>query len=92
MYLVMYELWPRALMCIFKSVKWIICSKFCPLLLFPFLGPLAKLRKATISFVFSLRPHGTTRLLLDRFSLNLIFDDFLKIFQENASFIKVRQE
>jgi hypothetical protein len=92
MYLVMYELWSRALMCILKSVKWIIRGKFCPLLLFPFLGPLEKLRKAAISFIMSLRPHGTTRLLLDRFSLNLIFEDFLKIFQENASFIKIRQE
>jgi hypothetical protein len=27
-----------------------------------------KLRKATISFTMSVRPHGTTRLSLDRFS------------------------
>ena len=34
-----------------------------------FLGAFAKLRKATISFVMSVRPsHETTRLLLDGFS------------------------
>jgi hypothetical protein len=37
-----------------------------------FLGVLAKLRKATISYVMSVRPsllpHGTTRLTLDGFS------------------------
>jgi hypothetical protein len=32
---------------------------------------LAKLRKATFSFVMSVRPHGTTRLPLDRVLLNL---------------------
>jgi len=33
-----------------------------------FLGAFAKLRKATISFVMSVRPHGITRLPLDGFS------------------------
>jgi hypothetical protein len=32
------------------------------------LGAFSKLRKATISFVVSVRPHGTTRLLLGGFS------------------------
>jgi hypothetical protein len=32
-----------------------------------FLGAFSKLRKATISFVMSVRPHGTTRLPLDGF-------------------------
>jgi hypothetical protein len=40
-----------------------------------FLGVYAKLRKATISFVMSDRPHGT-RLQLDVFSENLIFECF----------------
>jgi hypothetical protein len=43
------------------------------------LAAFAKLRKATIGFVMSagyVRPHGTTRLPLDRFSWNLIFEDF----------------
>jgi hypothetical protein len=35
---------------------------------FLFLGAFAKLRKATISFVKSVRPDGTTRLPLDGFS------------------------
>jgi len=48
--------------------------------LLAFLGAFAKLRKATISFVMSVRlsvlpsgrPHGTTRLTQDRFSWNLM--------------------
>jgi hypothetical protein len=32
------------------------------------------LRKATVSFVMSRRPDGTTRLSLDGFSWNLIFE------------------
>jgi hypothetical protein len=51
----------------------------------PFLkGAFAKLRKVTINFVMSIhsfRPHGTTRLPLNEFSLNLIF----KLFFENMS-------
>jgi len=42
-------------------------------------GALAKLKKVTISSVASVRPHGTTRLPPDGFSLNLTNDDFLKI-------------
>jgi hypothetical protein len=34
----------------------------------PFLGAFAKLLKAAISFVVSVRPHGTTRLPPDGFS------------------------
>jgi hypothetical protein len=41
-----------------------------------FLGAFAKLRKATISFVLSIRTHGTTRLPLEGFSFNLIFHLF----------------
>jgi hypothetical protein len=51
------------------------------------LGAFHKLRKATISFVMSVRPsvrpparpHGTIRLALDGFSSNLVLDDFLKL-------------
>ena len=46
-----------------------------------FLDALAELRKLTISFVMSVRPHGTTRLLLDRFSRNLVWEYFSKICQ-----------
>ena len=42
----------------------------------------AKLRKATISFVVSVCPHGITRLPIDRFSWNLIFEYFSKIFEK----------
>ena len=43
-------------------------STVLPIAPFPVLGAFAKLRKATISFVMSVRPHGTTRLPLDGFS------------------------
>jgi len=54
-----------------------------------FLGAFSKLRKATIGFVMSVLPHGTTRLPLDGVSWNLIFEDFSKICRENSSFIKI---
>jgi len=38
------------------------------LLVYVILGALVKLRKATIGFVMSVRPHGTTRPPLDGFS------------------------
>ena len=52
-----------------------------------FLGAFTKLRKATISFVRSVRltvrpyvrPHGTTGIPLDGFSWNLMFEDFWKL-------------
>ena len=48
--------------------------------------------KATISFVMSVCPHGTTRLPLDEFSLNFIFENISKNCRENSSFIKIWQE
>ena len=42
------------------------------------LGVFAKLRKATISFVVSVHPHGT-RLPLDGFSLRFVFEYFSEI-------------
>jgi len=47
-----------------------------------FLGAFAKLRKATVSFLMSVRPHGTTLLPLDRCSWNFKFENILKIFWE----------
>jgi hypothetical protein len=45
-----------------------------------FLSTSAKLREVNISFVMFVRPsvhlHGVTRLPLEGFSLNLIFEDF----------------
>jgi hypothetical protein len=56
----------------------------------------AKLQKATIAFVMSVRPsvrpQETTRLPLDEFSWNLICKYFSKIWHENSSFIKIWQE
>ena len=53
-------------------------------------GAFAKLRKATLSFVVSVRPRGTTRFPLDGFWWKLIFELFFfpKICRENSSFIK----
>ena len=47
------------------------------------LGAFAKLRKATISFVTSVCPHGTARLPLYGFWRNLIFQTFSKICRGN---------
>jgi hypothetical protein len=59
---------------------------------FVFWGAFAKLRKATTSFVMSVRPHGITRLPLDGFSWNLIFEGFSTICREISSFIKIWKE
>jgi hypothetical protein len=48
--------------------------------------------KRLVSFVMSVRPHGTTRLPVDRFSWNLIFEYFSKIWRENSGFLKIWQE
>jgi hypothetical protein len=57
---------------------------------------IVKLRKATLSFVIyvypSVRPHTTTRLTLDGFSWNFIYEYFLKICRENLISIKIWQE
>jgi hypothetical protein len=45
-----------------------------------------------MSVRLSVRPHGTTRLPLDGFSWNLIFEDFSKICRENSSVTKIGQE
>ena len=53
-----------------------------------FKSPLQKknAKQKTIIFVISVCPHGRTRLLLDEFSQNLIFDDFFsKIWRENLT-------
>jgi hypothetical protein len=57
-----------------------------------FLGALAELRKVTISFVISVRPHGQTRFPLDGSPRNLIFANLSKICRENSSFMKIREE
>jgi len=57
-----------------------------------FLGAFALLRKATISFVTSVCPHVTMRLPLGGFSWNLIFECFSKIYQDNSSPIKIKEE
>jgi hypothetical protein len=51
----------------------------------PFLGAFTILWKATMILVMSVRPHGTTRLPLDGFSWNLIFEHFSKVCREKVS-------
>ena len=57
------------------------------------LGAFAKLRRATVSFVMSVRlsvcPHGTTRLPLDGLSWKSRFMNFSKFCRENSSFNKM---
>jgi hypothetical protein len=61
-----------------------------------FVGAFAKLRKAAFSFVISdcpsLRPRGTTRLPLDGFSWNFVFENILKIRRENSNLVEIWQE
>jgi hypothetical protein len=40
----------------------------------------------------SVRPYGTTRLPVNGFSSNLVFEDFSKDCLDNSSFIKMRLE
>jgi len=47
------------------------------LTVFQFLGTFAKSRKAALSFVLSVRLHGTTWFTLDGYSWNLVFEYFL---------------
>ena len=49
-------------------------------------------KRLLASSCLSVRPHGTTRLPLDGFSFNLIFEDFSKICWENSILIKIVQE
>jgi hypothetical protein len=56
------------------------------------LRALAKLRKATISFLMSVCLHGINGLPLNGFSLNLISVGFSKTCLEFSNFIKIWQE
>ena len=56
-----------------------------------YLNAFATLRKATISFVVSVRPHSTRRLPLDGFSWTSMFKYVSKICRENSRFIKIEQ-
>jgi hypothetical protein len=56
----------------------------------------AELRKATVSFVMSvrlsIRPHGTSRISLNAFPWSLIFEYLSKMCLGNSSFFEIRQE
>ena len=62
-------------------------------LLWLFLSAFAKLRKATISFVRSVRlsvcPQGKVRLPQEGFSWNMMFENFSKIYRESSRFTKM---
>jgi len=49
------------------------------------LGEFGTSREAPISFVNSVGPHGTTRLPLDGFSRNFVFEDSAEICRKNSS-------
>jgi len=51
-----------------------------------------KLRKTTISFLMSVRLHGTNRLPMAGFSWSLMSVDFSKSCLEDSNFIKIWQE
>jgi hypothetical protein len=59
-----------------------------------FQAPSQNCEKRLLASCLSVRPsvrsHGTTRLPLDGFSWNLIFDYFSRIFWGNSSLIKIR--
>ena len=61
-----------------------------------FLGAFAELRKATVSFVTSVRPpvqsHATTRLRLDGIFMKFDMWFFSKICRKNSSFVKTWKE
>jgi len=57
-----------------------------------FSGTSTKLQKTNISFVMSVCPLVANRLPLNGFSWNLVLNIFLKIYQENSSFINIWQE
>jgi hypothetical protein len=61
-------------MFIIKNLSWLLLSFFLSIL---------------DAFVMSVRPRGITRLTLDVFSLNLMFEYFSKICREISSFIKI---
>jgi hypothetical protein len=60
------------------------------------LGAFTELRRATVGSVMcvcpSVRPHGTVRLPMDRFSWNLKLKYFWKTSRENSSFFNICQE
>jgi hypothetical protein len=59
--------------CFSVCYSWIALSgSFEPITTYYFFGAFSKLRKTTINFVMSVRPHGTTRRPLDGFSWNFI--------------------
>jgi hypothetical protein len=64
----------------------------CVFMVNSFLGAFVKLRKATISFVMSVCPHGITRLPMDGYLWNLVYEDFSKICRETWSLFEVWQK
>jgi uncharacterized membrane protein len=62
----------------------IFCGKVCT---FVYNLMSSQLFKATVIFVMSVCPPGTTRLLPDGFLLSLIFEYFSNIYRENLGFI-----
>jgi hypothetical protein len=56
------------------------------------LGAFAKLRKAAITYIMSVRPRGTIRLPLDGFWWYLVFELFSNLCRENSDLVKMLHE
>jgi hypothetical protein len=83
--------------CVILSRRYIAFSGRCVTFNYPLFGAFQKLRKSTIIFVTSLFLlsvclHETTRLPLEEFLRNLIFEYFSKISSEYSRFIEVWRE
>ena len=79
------------------SIKWLVFITetecvYCVVQAGSLLDVFSKLRKATVSFVMSVRLHGTTRLPPDGVSWNFKFEYFSKICRENSRLIETCQE
>jgi hypothetical protein len=68
-------------LCVRLSVCLSVCLCVCP--------SVCVSVRLSVCVCVSVRPHGTTRLPLDGFSLNFIFEYFSKICRKNSSFVKI---
>ena len=71
--------------------QWLTCSFFYLFVFRRFNEILGYYRLRHYHVCLSVHPHGRTRLPLDGFSWDFIFEDFSKICWENSSFIKIWQ-
>jgi hypothetical protein len=68
------------------------CVPFCMCISLPLALSQNCEKRLSASSGLSVRPHGTTWILLDRFSLNSVFEYFSKVCSECSSFTKIEQK